>query len=130
MRQQRAELLLALRFIAVGASATATHMLTASLLYAVLGQRYLLLVNFLAWLVAFGVSFWGHQRVTFKRSTTLGRFLVLSLAGLVINYTCLGLLLWTPLPSLAAMLCAIGTAAVASYWLARQHTFAVTAKGG
>lgn len=124
MGNSRAEALQALRFIAVGAAATATHMAVATLMYALMQGRYIALANFIAWLVAFGVSFWGHQRVTFKRQTTLGRFLLMSLTGLAINYLTLGLLLLTPLPPLLAMLTAIATAAAATYLLAKFHTFA------
>ena len=121
----RQEALQALRFIVVGAAATATHMIVATALYAWMHGRYIAIANLVAWLVAFGVSFWGHQRVTFKRQTTLGRFLLMSLTGLAINYLTLGVLLLTPLPPLMAMLTAIATAAAATYLLAKCHTFAV-----
>ncbi|WP_252107294.1 MULTISPECIES: GtrA family protein [unclassified Halomonas] len=114
----------ALRFIAVGATATATHMLVATLLYAFLNGRAIPVINFAAWLTAFVVSFWGHQRVTFKRSTTFGRFLLMSLSGLAINYALLGALLQTPLLPLLAMLLAIAGAAMSTYLLAKYHTFA------
>tara|TARA_R110000796_G_scaffold88981_1_gene192377 strand:- start:12978 stop:13364 length:387 start_codon:yes stop_codon:yes gene_type:complete len=126
MSKTRAEALQALRFVAVGGVATATHMAVATLLYALMQGRAIAGVNFIAWLVAFSVSFWGHQRVTFKRQTTFRRFLLMSLTGLAINYLMLGLLLLTPLLPLIAMLTAIGTAAAATYLLAKHHTFAVT----
>lgn len=125
MSKTRAEALQALRFIAVGGVATATHMAVATLLYALMHGRTIALANFIAWLVAFSVSFWGHQRVTFKRQTTLHRFLLMSLTGLGINYAALGLLLLTPLSPLLAMLIAIATAAVSTYILAKHHTFAL-----
>ncbi|WP_447893768.1 GtrA family protein [Vreelandella sp. GE22] len=124
MSKTRTELWQALRFIAVGATATVTHMLVATLLYAAMNGRAIAVINFLAWLTAFGVSFWGHQRVTFKRSTTFGRFLLMSLSGLAINYALLGALLLTPLPPLLAMLSAIAVAAMSTYILAKYHTFA------
>ncbi|HCR97954.1 MULTISPECIES: GtrA family protein [Halomonas] len=124
MSKNHAEALQALRFIVVGGVATLTHMGVAALLFALLHGRYIALVNFIAWLVAFGVSFWGHQRVTFKRQTTLRRFLLMSLAGLATNYAALGLLLLTPLPQLLAMITAIASAAVSTYLLARYYTFA------
>lgn len=126
MTNTRVEVLQALRFIAVGGAATATHMVVATVLYTFMQGNYIALANFIAWLVAFGVSFWGHQRVTFKRQTSLHRFLLMSLAGLAINYAALGLLLVvTPLPPLLAMLIAITTAAVSTYILAKYHTFAL-----
>lgn len=125
MGSTRTETLQALRFMAVGATATLTHMVVATLLYNLMQGRYIALANFIAWLVAFSVSFWGHQRVTFKRRTTIGRFLLMSLTGLVINYAVLGLLLLTPLVPLLAMLIAIATAAVATYLLAKHHTFTI-----
>jgi putative flippase GtrA len=124
MNKRCAEALQALRFIAVGAVATTTHMAVATLLYALMQGRYIAVANLLAWLVAFSVSFWGHQRVTFKRPTTLRRFLMMSLAGLAINYVTLGLLLFTQLSPLIAMLTAIAIAAAATYVLAKFHTFA------
>ncbi|MGP9654021.1 GtrA family protein [Halomonas sp. AOP35-4E-18] len=128
MSTSRAEALQVLRFMAVGGVATATHMAVATLLYTIMQGRAIALANFMAWLVAFGVSFWGHQRVTFKQRTTLRRFLLMSLTGLAINYVTLGLLLLTPLLPLIAMLTAIGTAAVSTYILAKYHTFALTKK--
>ncbi|WP_394425074.1 GtrA family protein [Vreelandella stevensii] len=127
IHNSRHEAFQALRFIAVGAAATLTHMVVATLLYTLMQGRYIALANFLAWLVAFSVSFWGHQRVTFKRRTTLARFLLMSLSGLAINYLVLWGLLFTPLPPLLAMLGAIATAAAATYLLAKHHTFAAPA---
>lgn len=124
MSNTRAEAFQAIRFIIVGAVATATHMVVATLLYTLMQGRHIAIANFMAWLVAFGVSFWGHQRVTFKRQTTLRRFLLMSLTGLAINYATLGGLLLTPLHSLLAMLTAIAVAAATTYLLAKFHTFA------
>lgn len=113
-----------IRFVLVGAAATLTHMTVAAALYAFWGEGYVWPANFLAWLTAFGVSFWGHQRVTFRRRTTLGRFLVMSLAGLAVNHGLLGLLLLTSMPAFVAMMSAIVLAAAVSYLVAHQYTFA------
>lgn len=121
-----------IRFVLVGAAATLTHMAVASVLYALWGADYVWPANFAAWLAAFGVSFWGHQRVTFRRRTTLGRFLVMSLSGLAVNHGLLGLLLLTSMPTFIAMISAIVLAAAVSYLVARQYTFAAPeqASGG
>ncbi|MBZ0329361.1 GtrA family protein [Halomonas sp. ANAO-440] len=114
----------ALRFIAVGAAATLTHMAVASVLYQWWDGQLIFLANLLAWLVAFCVSFWGHQHVTFRRRTTFRRFLALSLSGLAVNNLLLFLLLRTPLDAQFALIGAVGLAAVVTYLLARLYTFA------
>lgn len=114
-----------IRFLLVGGAATLTHLAVAATLYALWGAACVWPANFIAWLAAFGVSFWGHQRITFKRGTTLGRFLVMSLSGLGVNHGLLGLLLLTPMPPFAAMMSAIALASAVSYLVARRYTFAV-----
>lgn len=56
------------------------------------------LYNFLAFCVAFSVSFWGHRNLSFKDTTTsvgesLGRFVGVSLAGFICNEIVFSLLI-------------------------------------
>ena len=86
-----------LAFIAVGAAAASVHWAVAVLLV----ERATLApssANVGGWLVAFGVSFAGHARVTFadrRASAPLAalRFAVLSAAGFALNAAAYGLLL-------------------------------------
>ena len=76
-------------FVAVGAAAAAVHFGVVVLLVELGGWRPLL-ANPLGWLVAFGVSFVGHHRLTFADSgARIGRaalrFFAISAAGFVVN---------------------------------------------
>jgi putative flippase GtrA len=78
------------RFVVVGCAAAAVHW---SVVRGVVDGWAVapLLANVLGWLVAFGVSFAGHHRWTFGDAPgrdvrrSLPRFLLVSLAGFVVN---------------------------------------------
>jgi putative flippase GtrA len=90
-------------FIAVGCAAGAVHFGAVVLLVEWLGASPLL-ANVLGWLLAFGVSFTGQSRLTFRSHGThwtvaLPRFFAVSLSGFVLNEAGYALLLhWTALP--------------------------------
>lgn len=73
-------------FVAVGLAASASHVVVALMLAKLAGFSPLA-ANFAAYLCAVGISYLGHARLTFGRSTKdsgqLLRFLIVSLLGLV-----------------------------------------------
>src|SRR6188474_2215327 len=76
-------------FVAVGTAAAAVHFAVVVLLVELRGWRPLV-ANPLGWLVAFGVSFVGHHRLTFANSgartgRAAGRFLAVSAMGFAVN---------------------------------------------
>jgi len=83
-----------LRFGLVGALATLVHVAVASALLAFAGQWQVWLVNFVAFSVAFWVSFFGHRYFTFRAPGSPARFLGAALTGLAVNNGCLALALW------------------------------------
>lgn len=87
------------RFVFVGCAAAATHWIIVVALVSQLGARPLV-ANVAGWLVAFGVSFTGHHRLTFaghgaplRRAVT--RFFWVSTIGFAVNETAYALLLGT-----------------------------------
>ncbi|WP_431264589.1 GtrA family protein [Roseateles chitinivorans] len=91
-----------LRFIAVGCAATLIHWITGTAAISLLGLPPLT-ANGIAWSIAAGVSFFGHQRWTFasrgaEMQRSAPRFLLVSLAGLCLNQASFAALLrWTEL---------------------------------
>ncbi len=118
-----AELWQMLRFGLIGLAASMTHILAAALMIMVFPALHEFIVNALAYIVAFGISLAGHQRVTFRRSASLWRFTVMSLAGFSINNLVLAGALGVGVTGLWAISTALVVAAVASYVLARCWVF-------
>jgi putative flippase GtrA len=123
------------RFIAVGCTAAAVHFATVRLLVGAAGAAPLA-ANVAGWLLAFGVSFLGQWRFTFRAQQApawqaLRRYFVLSLGGFAANESAYGALLhWTHLPYdllLAAVL--VGTALV-TYVLGSRWAFRPAWSGG
>lgn len=115
-------------FIVVGCAAAAVHWSVATALVA-LGGWAPLLANVVGWLVALGVSFTGHHRLSFRgHGNSVGRaglrFFSISAGGFLINETLYALLLhWTSARYdvlLAGVL--IGVAG-ATYLLSRHWAF-------
>lgn len=79
-----------LRFGLVGGLATLVHLSVAWWVLQVWAEGSPFLVNLVAFLVAFQVSFWGHSRYTFRQKGSPWRFLLVTLGGFAINNT----LLW------------------------------------
>lgn len=113
-------------FLVVGASAALTHIAVFAL-----AQPYLLaeLANAAGFVVAFGVSFGGHRRLSFRDAgTTLAqsfaRFSLTALAGFAANEAVFALLLrvagW---PALLALLAALVAAAGQTFLLSRFWAF-------
>ncbi len=115
-------------FVLVGCAAAAVHWLVATRLVALAGWPPLG-ANVVGWLAAFGVSFGGHHRLSFRGhgSGTLAaarRFFMLSAAGFAVNETAYAALLhWTRQRYdllLAAVLVGV---AVLTYLLSRHWAF-------
>jgi putative flippase GtrA len=121
------ELLRLSRFAVVGILATSTHVGVVWLLIGHLAVRPLL-ANLLAFLVAFGVSFIGQYRWTFRSTrdwrSALWRFLVTALLGFAMNNILLVALLEAGLVSqeLSAVL-AVGVIPLVTYTLSRLWVF-------
>ena len=76
-------------FVAVGCAAAATHWSVAVACVEGAGLAPLG-ANAIGWLVAFGVSFWGHYRLTFRHAAApwtraARRFFLISAAGFAVN---------------------------------------------
>ena len=67
-----------LAFFGVGLVATVVHLSVAGLIFVFDPIANPLVANFIAFLCAFPVSFWGHRLLTFKSSGNPKRFLILS----------------------------------------------------
>lgn len=86
-------------FVIVGCAAAATHWVVAVACVAVAGLAPLL-GNVIGWLVAFGVSFTGHYRLTFRHqhaplARAAIRFFMVSALGFGINEISYAILLHT-----------------------------------
>ncbi|ADU99168.1 GtrA family protein [Alicycliphilus denitrificans] len=115
-------------FIVVGCAAAAVHWCVATSLVALAGWPPLR-ANVAGWLVALGVSFTGHHRLSFRgHGSSIGRaglrFFAISAGGFLVNESAYALLLrWTSVRYdvlLAAVL--VGVAGV-TYLLSRHWAF-------
>lgn len=115
-------------FVLVGTAAAAVHWSVVVMLVAHAGWRPLL-ANVLGWLIAFGVSFSGHYRWTFRdhgvplwRSAM--RFFAVSASGFAINETAYALLLhWSGLRYDLVLAVVLVAVAGGTYLLSRHWAF-------
>jgi putative flippase GtrA len=118
----------ALRFSLTGAAATLVHLAVA---IGLIGLGVAPLVgNVAAFLMAFMVSFWGHHMFTFvghggAAAGAFGKFVLVALAGFLINESLLFLLLKTGAvtPETATLVSTL-TAAASTFALSRSWAFA------
>lgn len=118
------ELYQMIRFSFVGIAASVVHLIVAAMALIYWPELHEGSANVMAYSVAFMVSLLGHQKVTFQRKVALWRFLLLSWAGLGVNYAVLFTMLALGFSGMFAMVPAVGGAAMASYLLARNWAFA------
>lgn len=118
------------RFFVVGIAATLTHYIVAMLC---VSWTSLWLANFLGYLFAVFVSYFGHQRVTFQLPTEdvshqrqAPRFVLSSLSGLAMSYLVLAVMNlvlaapnWLSL-AVVVTLVPIYTYFINKYWVFRQ----------
>lgn len=119
------------RFVLVGGSAAASHLLVVALL--VQGLHWPpLSANVLAFLLAFAVSYSGHALLTFAESATphrqaLPRFFLVACSAFVVNellyFAALRWLAWHYLWSLflVLLLVAVGTFVCSKFWAFAQR---------
>lgn len=116
-------------FLLVGGAAAATHLGVVMLLVEMAGLAPLM-ANVLGWVVAFGVSFGGHYRLTFSGSgAALGpavrRFGLISFSGFLINQAAYALALRLSSQNYALLLAAVLVGvAVLTYVFSRWWAFA------
>ncbi|WP_424227494.1 GtrA family protein [Azovibrio sp.] len=104
-----------LRFIAVGGAATCVHLATALLITFVSPKTSAYLANLLAFSLAFSASYFGHRHVTFQRAGSAARFLVVSLAGLILNNVILATCLHFGVVHSVALTVAVALVPILSY---------------
>lgn len=103
------------RFLIVGGVATATHMLVATLLFALYAAPSPYWVNVVAFIVAFMVSFYGHRHITFQIRGSLRRFLLVALGGFLANNAILTGCLTLGFTSFASVIIATACVPVLTY---------------
>jgi putative flippase GtrA len=115
-------------FIVVGCAAAAVHWSVATALVALAGWQPLV-ANVAGWLVALGVSFTGHHRLSFRgHGSSLGRaglrFFSISAGGFLINESAYALLLhWTSARYDVLLAAVLVGVAGATYLLSRHWAF-------
>lgn len=116
------------RFVGVGVAAAMTHMAVFGLLQNHMFPEW---ANALGFVVAFGVSFWGHRTLSFVGGArpvghSLWRFVITALLGFGVNEgVFVGLyrgLLW---PAWLALLVGLALAACLTFVLSRLWAFKV-----
>jgi putative flippase GtrA len=116
-------------FFGVAAAAGLTHLVVFFLIEHFLSSVLPEIANFLAFCVAFSVSFMGHRNLSFSDTTSsvqqsLRRFVVVSVAGFICNEIvfslALRLLSW---PSWLALLAGFAVAGGQTYLLSRFWAF-------
>jgi putative flippase GtrA len=117
-------------FIVVGTAAALTHMAVFAVLhYGVAPALWPEVANAIGFLIAFGVSFVGHRRLSFQDAGTtlhqsLLRFAATALAGFMTNEIIFALLLRTAgLWSMLALVMALVAAAGQTFVLSRFWAF-------
>jgi putative flippase GtrA len=115
------------RFGMVGVVATGTHYAVALAVSLVLSAY---LANIAGYVCALGVSYVGHQRLTFRvepdmvrHKRQLPRFVVASLSALAVSQAALFVLRWLALPAHAALIAAVVTVPPVTYGLSRAWVF-------
>lgn len=118
-----------IKFLSVAAAANLTHFTVFFLLERYVPEMLPEVDNFLAFCVAFNVSFFGHRKLSFNDTTSsikqsLRRFIVVSVAGFIsleiIFSFALRILAW---PSFLALLAGVAVAGGQTYLLSRFWAF-------
>lgn len=115
-------------FTLVGAAAAGVHYLAAVLMEGVLALEPAT-ANLLAFMLAFPVSYFGHQKLSFtgngsQHRQALPRFLLVACGSFAANQLLLlSLLHYTPLPFWLALGLVMGIVAVSTYVLSRHWAF-------
>lgn len=117
-----------LLFALVGGAAALTHLLVVAALVR-LGGLHPLLANVLGFLLAFGVSYQGHARLTFAASgargwATAGRFFLVASLAFVVNEALYALALaWLPLDYFWSLVLVLLVVAAGTFVLSKTWAF-------
>lgn len=120
---RKTDMLQMVRFGLVGGIATFTHLIVATGLLFVAPSAPLIAINIVAFVVAFGVSFIGHSRYTFKAKGSLPKFLIAALAGLAANNLVLVGLMALRAPDLPSLWAATLAAPLVVYAISKTWAF-------
>ena len=112
-----------LRFLFVGGIATLTHLGIAAALWTLLPRTSPYAINAAAFLVAFGVSFYGHRHLTFGLPGSPFKFFVIALAGFALNNAILTAGLYLAVPPLAAIMVATICVPILTYFASALWAF-------
>lgn len=111
-----------IRFVFIGGLATLTDLcVTVVLLYAT--QFHEVVITTLAFCVAFFVSFFGHAKVTFKRSGNIFKFLALSVSMLLLRNLIVFLLVTYVMRGLIPIVFAMAVVTVITFVLSKKFVF-------
>ena len=116
-------------FLGVGVAAGSTHMVVFFLVTYFFPSLLPELANFIAFCMAFSVSFMGHRNLSFSDSTasvkqSMSRFILVSVAGFVCNEVIFSLVLrLVGLPSWLALPAGFAVAGGQTYLLSRYWAF-------
>ncbi|GAB2795123.1 GtrA family protein [Halomonas shantousis] len=112
------------RFGIVGGGATLVHLVVAWTLLYFAPHWSPLIVNFIAFLVAFSFSYLGHRHFTFNSEGSVAKFFVVAFAGFALNNGLLAILLGvTQLPDYVALTITTLLVPIVSYLAARLWAF-------
>lgn len=92
-----------LRFLAVGGTATALHLVIAGSILLFFKEVSPYLANLIAFLAAFLLSFFGHKHITFQTGGSLWKFFVIAVGGFILNNLILSALLAIPIQNIVAV---------------------------
>ena len=112
-----------LRFAAVGAGATLVHIAVAGIVLSAAPSINAFMANAIAFAVAFFVSFFGHRHVTFGRSGSPLRFLLVAVGGFALNNLLVAGLLTLSASKFTAILVATCAVPVITYLASRFWAF-------
>lgn len=94
------------RFVLIGGAATFVHIFIASSILLAFQSVSPYLANFLAFIVAFVFSFYGHQYVTFRSEGSAWKFLVVAISGFLINNLMLTIMIMLAFSDVVAVMVA------------------------
>jgi putative flippase GtrA len=112
-----------LRFALVGVGATFTHIGSAWLILYLYPLANPYLVNLVAYALGFFVSYFGHRYLTFRTTGSMGRFLLVVVAGFGLNNLIVTFLLAASVSSFLAILIATAAVPVLTYIASSRWVF-------
>ncbi len=111
------------RFACVGGLATVTHLTVAAILLRLIPAAPTLVINTIAFCIAFGVYSAGHRYFTFNRTGSPVKFMVTAVSGLIVNNSVVAVLTSLFDIRYAAILAGTAIAPVAVFILSKYWAF-------